>query len=165
LRCACSLSSRGDPLNPSVFQPILFERKWFSRYTEVHFNRFPGREGWYEVAALVQIESATGPVLFEGAFSDEALENLALDDRVDDTIRSTSASVASVASTIRRCASELSIALNDLPTGQEGGGSFKSAEIEIGIAVTGEGNVIVAKGSADANLKLTLSWNFGTPGL
>ena len=117
------------------------------------------------MAALVQVESASGPVLFEGAFSDEALESISVDDGVDDTIRPTSASVASVAATIRRCASELSIALNDLTTGQDDGGSFKSAEIELGIAVTGEGNVIVAKGSADANLKLKLSWNFGPPGL
>ena len=158
------LSGGGDLLNRIVFKPILYEQKWFSSFTPAHFNRFPGREGWYEVAALVQIESATGPVLFEGAFSDEALENLTIDERVDDTIRPTSATVASVASTIRRCASELSIALNDLTSAQGNGGAFTSAEIELGIAVTGEGNVIVAKGSADANLKLTLSWVFGAPG-
>ena len=116
------------------------------------------------MAALVQIESATGPVLFQGALGDGSFDTTALDDRIDDTIRPTSASVASVAATIRRCASELSMALSDLPTGKSDGGSFKSAEIEIGIAVTGEGNVIVAKGSADANLKLTLSWDFGPTG-
>ena len=32
--------------------------------------------------------------------------------------------------------------------------------VELGVAVTGEGNVFVVKGSAEANLKVTLTWNF-----
>jgi|SRR5215211_1754089 len=113
------------------------------------------------MAALVQVESATGPVLFEGVFSEAALDEIAIDDRINDVIRTTSTTVQSVAAAIRRCANEMREALDDLTTGQRDGGSFNSAEIELGIAVTGEGNVIVARGSAEANLKVTLSWDFG----
>jgi hypothetical protein len=114
--------------------------------------------------ALVQIEALDGPVLFEGMFSEAALDEIAISDRVEDLVRTTSTTVQSIAATIRRCAHELRDALDDLTTDQRLGGSFASAEIELGIAITGEGNVIVAKGSAEANLKVTLSWDFGTPG-
>jgi hypothetical protein len=114
--------------------------------------------------ALVEVESSTGTVLFEGTFSEAALEEIAFQDRVDDVIRAAQTNVQTVAVTIHRCATDLRDALDDLATGQRHGGSFSSAEIELGIAVTGEGNVVVAKGSAEANLKVTLTWNFGSPG-
>jgi hypothetical protein len=43
--------------------------------------------------ALLQVESATGPVLFEGVFSEAALDEIAIDDRINDVIRKTSTTV------------------------------------------------------------------------
>jgi hypothetical protein len=51
-------------------------------------------------------------------------------------------------------------AFDDLNTGKRAGGSFSNAVIELGVSVSGEGNVIVARGSAQANLKVTLTWDF-----
>lgn len=35
--------------------------------------------------------------------------------------------------------------------------------IELGVSVTGEGNVMVVRGSAQANLKVKLSWDCPPP--
>ena len=50
-------------------------------------------------------------------------------------------------------------AFDDLKT-RRGAGGLSEAVVELGVAVTGEGNVFVVKGSAEANLKVTLTWNF-----
>lgn len=101
-----------------------------------------------------------GVVLFEGEFSEAALEEIAIADRIQDVVAATRTSVSTVAATIRSCASGLIAAFDDLATPSRSGGSLSQAVIELGVSVTGEGNVIVAKGSAEANLKVTLTWEF-----
>ena len=110
--------------------------------------------------ALVQVESSGGTVLFEGEFSPAALEEIAILDKVEDVVKSAGTHMSALATTIRQCATDLLAAFDDLTTGKRAGGSFSQAEIELGISVTGEGNVVVARGSAEANLKVTLSWDF-----
>lgn len=110
--------------------------------------------------ALVRVESSGETVLFEGEFSPAALEEIAIQDKVEDVIKSTATSLSSLGATIRQCAADLMTAFDDLTTDQRAGGSFSQAVIELGVSVTGEGNVIVARGSAEANLKVTLSWDF-----
>jgi hypothetical protein len=113
------------------------------------------------VPALVQVESSSGQaVLFEGEFSQAALEEIAIQDKVEDVVKTTATSLSSLAATIHQCAADLLMAFDDLTTDKRAGGSFSQAVIELGVSVTGEGNVIVARGSAEANLKVTLSWDF-----
>lgn len=110
--------------------------------------------------ALVQLESTDGAVLFEGEFSEAALQEIAVQDKVEDIIKVTATSLSQLATTVRRCANDLLTAFDDLNTGKRAGGSFSNAVIELGVSVSGEGNVIVARGSAQANLKVTLTWDF-----
>lgn len=110
--------------------------------------------------ALVQVESTDGAVLFEGEFSEAALQEIAIQDKVEDVVKATETSISMVATTVRRCATDLLAAFSDLATDQQAGGSLAKAVIELGVSVSGEGNVIVVRGSAEANLKVTLTWDF-----
>jgi predicted TIM-barrel enzyme len=112
------------------------------------------------VPALVKVDSSGGTVLFEGEFSEAALEEIAIRDKVEDVVKSAGTHLSSFATTIRECATDLLGAFDDLATGKRAGGSLSHAEIELGVSVTGEGNVIVARGSAEANLKVKLRWDF-----
>jgi Trypsin-co-occurring domain 1 len=111
--------------------------------------------------ALVQIETSSGQVLFEGDASEVVLQEMAVGDKVRDVITSTGAKVVEVGTTIRACTRDLLTVFDDLASDQSPAGSFSSAVIELGVKVTAEGNVVVAKGSVEANLKVTLNWNFG----
>jgi hypothetical protein len=110
--------------------------------------------------ALVKVESSGGQVLFEGDASELVLQEMAVGDKVRDVINTTSARVADVGATIRACTHDLVTVFDDLATDKRDGGSFSSAVIELGVKVTAEGNVVVAKGSVEANLKVTLNWDF-----
>jgi hypothetical protein len=111
--------------------------------------------------ALVQVKSTSGNVLFEGEASAVQLQEMAIGDRVRDVITDASVEVAAVGNAIRACTQDLLAVFDDLATDKRDGGSFSAAIIELGVTVTAEGNVVVVKGSAEANLKVTLSWDFG----
>ena len=110
--------------------------------------------------ALVEVQSTSGTVYFEGEFSEAALQEIAFADKAGDVIKSAGTQLSRVASTIRGCTRDLLDTFDDLATDKRDGGSFTSAEIEIGIKITAEGNVYVAKGTAEANLTVTLTWDF-----
>jgi hypothetical protein len=113
--------------------------------------------------ALVEVTAGEGVVLFQGEFSDSGqreLEEIAIKDKVQDVVSTTRASAAMVADTVQNCAATLIAAFDNLAARQGEGGSLSEAVVELGVSVTGEGNVIVMKGSADANLKVTLTWQF-----
>jgi hypothetical protein len=110
--------------------------------------------------ALVELQSTEGPVLFEGEFSEAALQEIAIRDKVEDVIKAAGTSVSTLATVVRRCATDLLAAFDHLATSERSGGSFSQAVIELGVTVSGEGNIIVARGSGEANLKVTLTWNF-----
>jgi hypothetical protein len=110
--------------------------------------------------ALVQVQSSGGEVLFEGDASEVALQEMAIGDKVKDVVTATTTNVADVAATIRACTCDLLSAFDDLAADKRDGGSFSSAVIELGVKLTAEGNVVVAKGGVEANLKITLNWDF-----
>ena len=111
------------------------------------------------MAALVGVTTPDGVVLFEGEFSEAGLMEIGFDDKVEDVIAATRSSATALAAAIRSCADSLLGAFDDLKT-RRGAGGLSEAVVELGVAVTGEGNVFVVKGSAEANLKVTLTWNF-----
>lgn len=110
--------------------------------------------------ALVQVESSGGHLLFEGDASEVVLHEMAVGDRLKDIVTATQAQMADVGSTISACARDLLSVFDDLATDKRDGGAFSSAVIELGVKITAEGNVVVAKGSVEANLKITLNWDF-----
>jgi hypothetical protein len=112
------------------------------------------------MSALVQIATSEGSVLFEGDLSEAALEEIAIEDRVHDVVTTVDATFQSVASTVRQCVTDLRSGFDDLTTDQRYGGTLSGAELELGITVSAEGNVFVAKGTAGANLKIKLTWDF-----
>lgn len=67
--------------------------------------------------ALVQLESTDGAVLFEGEFSEAALHEIAIQDKVEDIVKATGTSLSALAATVRRCATDLLAAFDDLTTG------------------------------------------------
>lgn len=113
--------------------------------------------------ALVGVTTGDGVVLFEGEFSESGLrdlEEIGIKDKTQDVIAATRASAVAVADTLQRCASTLVDTFEGLASRRGAGGSLSEAVVELGVSVTGEGNVIVVKGSAEANLKVTLTWQF-----
>jgi len=105
------------------------------------------------------VTTPDGVVLFEGQFSEAGLVEIGFDDKVEDIIATAGSSASALAAAIRGCADSLLGAFDDL-TKSNGAGGLSEAVVELGVAVTGEGNVFVVKGSAEANLKVTLTWNF-----
>jgi len=112
------------------------------------------------MAALVQLKASDGAVLFEGSFTEAALEEIAVQDKIQDVIKVAGTSMSQLAATIHNCAKDLVTAFDNLSTAKKAGGAFTAAEIELGIGVSAEGNVMVARGSADANIKVTMTWDF-----
>lgn len=110
--------------------------------------------------ALVKVESSHGDVFFEGEADEFVLRDMTGANRMKDAISDTSAKLADVGETIKACAQDLLKVFDELATGKREGGSFNSAVIELGVKVTAEGRFVVAKGSVEANLKVTLNWDF-----
>ena len=110
--------------------------------------------------ALVQVESSNGQLLFEADASEAVLREMAVGDKVKDVVATTQAKITDVSSTISACARDLLSVFDDLASDKRNDGSFSSAVIELGVTITAEGNVVVAKGSVEANLKVTLNWDF-----
>lgn len=108
--------------------------------------------------AVVQVESSAGVLLFEGAFGDAALEEIGIQDKVEDVIAAGKATTRSIADTVRGVAHDLFAGIEDPATAQGQGRSLSEVVVEMGVTISGEGNVLVAKGSAEANLKVTLTW-------
>jgi hypothetical protein len=112
------------------------------------------------VPALVELQSEHGAVLFEGEFSEAALEQIAADDKIGDQIKKTGTSLSALSGTIRESTQGLLDVFDDLGKDERGGGSFSTAVIELGVKVTAEGNIVVAKGTVEANVTVTLTWDF-----
>lgn len=110
--------------------------------------------------ALVGVSTDEGVVLFEGEFSEASLEEIGVQDKVEDFVAATRASASAVAAAIRGCATSLLATFDGLATPRESGGSLSQAVVELGVSVSGEGNIIVVRGSTEANLKVTLTWDF-----
>jgi Trypsin-co-occurring domain 1 len=110
--------------------------------------------------ALVQLQARDGAVLFEGEFSSAELQEIGIRDKVEDVVKATGTRVSALAATIRECTVDLLDEFDALAAEKRAGGAFSTATMEFGITVTGEGNVVVARGSVEANIKVTLTWDF-----
>jgi hypothetical protein len=114
-----------------------------------------------EMAALVRLEGTEGDVLFEGEFDEAALEEIGIGDQVGDVIAATNTRLSDLGSTIRRCTAGLYSTFEDIEKRKIGSGALSEATMELGVKVSGEGNIIVAKGTAEANIVVTITWTFG----
>jgi uncharacterized protein with ATP-grasp and redox domains len=112
------------------------------------------------MAVLVKLESSSGQVLFEAEPTAEDLEEIGIRETAGDLIKSAQTASGAVAETVKRCTREFLDAVKELTTDKQSGGTISAAEMEFGIKVTGEANVIVAKGTAEANIKIVLTWDF-----
>jgi Trypsin-co-occurring domain 1 len=113
--------------------------------------------------ALVKVAAGDGNVLFEGEFPDSGLvelEEIGIRDKMEDVVATARAGAATIADTIRHCADSVRGTFQDLAESRDSTGSLAEAVVELGIGITGEGNAVVVKGSAEANLTVTLTWNF-----
>jgi hypothetical protein len=112
------------------------------------------------VAVVVKVSTQEGDILFESEPSQADLTEMGLADRAKDLIKEAGTTYESIASLIKRSTDSVLTVVDDLSSQKRDGGSLTSAQLEIGVKVTGEGNVIVAKGTAEANLKISLTWDF-----
>jgi hypothetical protein len=112
------------------------------------------------MAVVVRVSAPDGDVLFETDPTPADLTEMGLSDRAKDLVKEAATTYESIGSMVRRCTEGLLSVLDELTTQEQHGGSLASAQLEIGVKVTGEGNVIVAKGTAEANLTISLSWDF-----
>lgn len=110
--------------------------------------------------ALVTVSTDGGDVLFQGEISEGGLEEIGVQDRVDDVVRTTGTSMRALVDTIRNTTGGLVAAFDAVPTATASGGRLSSAVVELGLSVTGEGNIAIVKGTAEANIAVTLTWDF-----
>jgi hypothetical protein len=113
------------------------------------------------VPVLVQVESSSGTLLFESDATPGQLTEMSVGDKVTDKVlEGTNAAVTKIGDVIRGCTEDLLPVFDDLATRRQQGGALASAVAELGLKVTGEGNVVVVKSTVEANVKVTLTWDF-----
>lgn len=95
-----------------------------------------------------------GEILIEAEVSKSKLEEIGVKEEV---LKQVQGSFKLIAETIKRCSVDLADIFNEKnPISR----SMKSAEIEFGVKVSGEGNIYVAKTTGEANITVKLNWEF-----
>lgn len=112
------------------------------------------------MAVIVKVSSAEGDLLFEAEPSPADLAEIGLFEKAQDVVKEATTSYAAVASTLRRSTEEVLSTIDAMTAERSSGGSLATATLELGVKITAAGNVVVAKGTAEANLKVTLTWDF-----
>ncbi len=103
---------------------------------------------------LVVMNTKGGEILIEAEASEARLREISIKDEVIEGIQS---SFKSIAETIKKCSVDLAEIFDEqYPISK----SMKSAEIEFGVKVSGEGNIYVAKTTGEANITVKLNWEF-----
>ncbi len=103
---------------------------------------------------LVAMKTEGGEILIEAEASEARLREISIKDEVIEGIQS---SFKSIAETIKKCSVDLAEIFDEqYPISK----SMKSAEIEFGVKVSGEGNIYVAKTTGEANITVKLNWEF-----
>lgn len=115
---------------------------------------------WSAMAVIVKVSGADGDLLFEAEPTAADLTEIGLFDKAKDVVKEAGTSYEAVTSTLRRCTEEVLSTIDAITAVKSAGGSLSTAELEIGVKITAAGNVIVAKGTAEANLKVVLTWDF-----
>ena len=112
------------------------------------------------MAVVVRVGTGDGTLLFETEATNADLTEIGLGDRVEDVVKGTVATADGIAATIQTCARQVMAVIDDLTTEAAHGGSLSGAHLSLGVKVSAAGNVIVAKGSAEANLLVSFDWDF-----
>jgi hypothetical protein len=112
------------------------------------------------MSVVVKVTSSEGSLLFETDPTEADLAQIGLSDRAKDIVKGTAVTAESVVSTVRLYTHQLMATIDDFASEKQDHGSLASATIELGIKITAEGNIIVAKGTAEANLTIGLTWDF-----
>ena len=109
---------------------------------------------------IVRVTSAEGDVFFEAEPTAADLVEIGVFDKATDVVKDAAVTSETLVSTLRRCTHDVVSAVDSIAGESTGRAMLKSVELEIGVKLTAAGNVIVAKGTAEANLKVVLSWDF-----
>ena len=110
---------------------------------------------------LVQVESSSGTLLFETDATTDQISEMSIGDKVTDKVlEKTDAAVTKIGDVIRGCTQDLLPVFDELSQRKREGGALATAVAELGLKVTGEGNVVVVKTTVEANVKVTLTWDF-----
>lgn len=105
---------------------------------------------------LVAMKTESGEILVEAEFSKLTLEEIGV---MDNAFERIDGSFKSIAETIKKCSKDLADVFNEQHSINK---SMKSAEIEFGVKVSGEGNIYVAKTTGEANITVKLNWEFNS---
>lgn len=103
---------------------------------------------------LVAMKTEGGNILIEAEVSKARLEEIGVKEEV---IKELQSSFKLIAETIKKCSIDLSDIFDEQQAVSK---SLKSAEIEFGVKVSGEGNIYVAKTTGEANITVKLNWEF-----
>ncbi len=103
---------------------------------------------------LVAMKTEGGEILIEAEVSKARLEEIGMKEEV---IKQIQGSFKLIAETIRKCSVDLAEVFDEQNPISK---SMKSAEIEFGVKVSGEGNIYVAKTTGEANITVKLNWEF-----
>lgn len=109
---------------------------------------------------LIVVEHERGSVLFETELSDAALEQIGVIDRLDEVVGSASVAAGSIGEAVRVVVGSVQAGFTGLATDKAAGGNLGAVEVEFGLKVSGEGSMYVAKAGAEANLSVTVKWDF-----
>jgi hypothetical protein len=112
------------------------------------------------MAVVVQVGTGPDALLFETEATSLDLAEIGLNDKVEDLVKGTVATAEGIVATVRECARQVTAVIDDLTTDVGKGGSLSGAHMSVGVTISAAGNVIVAKGSAEANLVVSLDWDF-----
>jgi hypothetical protein len=104
---------------------------------------------------LVAMKTEGGEILIEAEVSKAKLEEIGIGSK-EEILKEIQGSFKSIAETIKICSQDLAGIFDERNITK----SIKSAEIEFGIKVSGEGNVYVVKATGEANITVKLNWEF-----
>lgn len=103
---------------------------------------------------LIAMKTKGGDILIEAEVSKARLEEIGVKEEV---IKQIQGSFKLIAETIKKCSIDVAEIFDEQHPISK---SMKSAEIEFGVKVSGEGNIYVAKSTGEANIKVKLNWDF-----
>jgi hypothetical protein len=112
------------------------------------------------MAELVTVSAGDGSVLFEGDYSRAKIREIGIEDRVEDFVGTVGAEASTISDAVKTVIESVRDGFAGFATDHSAGGTLAGLEVEFGLKISGEGNFFVAKGGAEANLAITVTWDF-----
>ena len=103
---------------------------------------------------LVAMKTKDGEILVEAEFSQGKLEEIGV---IDNALERIEVSFKSISEVINKCSADLIELFDEQHSMHK---NMRSAEIEFGIKVSGEGNAYIAKSTGEVNIAVKLNWEF-----